>query len=272
MTSLRAGVFGVLALVAIGCEGERVLGDLENGAGQGGDETGGTANGGASGTARGGTTASGGTAQGGAPTSGGTAQGGAPASGGTAQGGAPTNGGTAQGGTSPNGGSGGGVPCFSPDNGVSPQISNLVGCPCAEGDVDQCVATGTDPLSFIAMVCGEEGRWQLVEDGPCEPRGTDVWCLLENRLFMTKGDPVPPELLCDYCEGCGFEDPRCAAIICLPKMCPSDTTLGTRCRACGMRPGGCDIIEYGCFDPCPDGETCEFGQCSNGTCNVGPCI
>jgi hypothetical protein len=254
MTSLRAGVFGLLSLIAFGCEGERVLGDLE-GAGQGGDESGGT--GGSSGTSTGGS-----------PT-GGTAQGGSTPTGGTAQGGSTPTGGTAQGGTAPNGGSGGGVPCFSPDSGVPPQFSNLVGCPCGDDDVPQCVANGTNPITLVGMVCDPDGRWILVADSPCNP-GPEPWCMVENRVFRP-GSEIPPNLTCKVCHACPMVDPVCLLIDCAPPPCEEGTAKGSRCRECGS-PGGCAIMEHGCFEPCTDGERCEWGSCSNGACNAGPCI
>ncbi|HEX6275443.1 MAG TPA: hypothetical protein VFZ53_20525 [Polyangiaceae bacterium] len=286
--SLRACFLGVLSVVAFGCEGERVLGEVDPRA-TGGDESGGTGgsgdatNGGSAsgGTAQGGSAPSGGSAQGGAAPSGGSAQAGAAPSGGSAQGGAAPNGGAAQGGAAPNGGSaqGGTAPsggnggsggiCFSPDKGVPNEFANLVGCPCTEDDVDQCVAIGTTQISLLGMVCGSDGRWQIVEDGPCEP-GPGSWCMIEGRVFKP-GSEVPRELLCEVCHACPTLDDACLLIDCAPPECPAGTARGERCRQCG-NPGGCDMMEHGCFEPCVDGERCEFGYCSNGLCRVGPCI
>jgi hypothetical protein len=243
----------VLSICGFGCELERPLGDIENGAGRGGDS------GGASGS---------GSTTGGAP-NGGSNHGGA-ANGGAANGGT-SSGGTPQGGASPNGGSAGGGGCFSPDD--NPELSlepDSQGCACSEG-TDQCLAIPEGGgLHLVGMVC-REGRWSVVEDGPCEPGPSLSWCMIENRVFKD-GGPVPAEFLCRFCWFCGAGHGACPLIDCAPPPCPAGTAQGSRCRSCGLLPGGCDITEHGCFAPCDEGETCDWGRCSDGVCSVGPCI
>jgi hypothetical protein len=96
--------------------------------------------------------------------------------------------------------------------------------------------------------------------------------MIENRVLKA-GGPVPPEFLCRLCQWCGADwNGACPVIFCQAPECPAGTVLDSRCRSCGMGPGGCDIEEHGCFEPCANAEDCEFGSCVNGTCEVGPCI
>lgn len=61
--------------------------------------------------------------------------------------------------------------CFSPTENVDRAYDgDLQGCECDPSQGDVCVGPA-------GLVCGEDGRWQAVEDGPCEP--IDTPCLGE---------------------------------------------------------------------------------------------
>jgi hypothetical protein len=101
--------------------------------------------------------AGGGDPDGGSPGSGSA---GAPqsGSGGSDEGG---QGGAASGGSSPGGTGSGGATCYSPTQNLDTAYDpGAVGCSC-DGDEPVCV-------SNVALICSA-GRWQAVEDGPCQP-------------------------------------------------------------------------------------------------------
>ena len=54
--------------------------------------------------------------------------------------------------------------CFSPtQNTAAAYAEGAEGCACEPArDVDVCV-------EGVALICGDEGRWLAVEDGPCAP-------------------------------------------------------------------------------------------------------
>ena len=256
MKSPRMAAFGIFSMVAFACEQERPLGDLEGDTGTGGSdagsETGGVLNGGASGSVGAGMTNGGGSRS----TSGGSA-----------------NGGSSEGGGSSGSGNGGatGGDCFSPDHMPERSLDpNATGCACSSDEVDQCVVVPGGPGLHVLGIGCHDGRWTTFEDGACAP-GPNGACMIENRVFKD-GGPVPGEFLCRFCLFCGGGNGACPVSTCAPPLCPAGTAQGSRCRACGFLPGGCDVMEHGCFAPCEDGDSCEWGRCSEGVCSVGPCI
>lgn len=281
LTCLRATALGVLCLLPFGCQRDRPLGELESGAGQAGDAgttgnggtTSGSANGGSvnGGSANGGS-ANGGSAEGGAST-GGLTNGGS-ATGGSANGGS-DNGGSDSGGSANGGGTG--ENCFSPDNRPERALDLVVqGCDCTSDDVDQCIMVPDAPWPHLIGMSCRDGRWSTVEDGPCEYGQTHPWgCMIENRVFK-QNMPAPPDFLCRICAWCPANfNAACDLILCLPPECPTGTVQGSRCRICGMGPGGCDIEEHGCFEPCANDDDCEDGfRClEEGFCETAsPCI
>jgi hypothetical protein len=253
MSASRYVVVGGLLLLGIGCQVDQSLGDIEEAGGEAGDASGGSDTmGGAAGSS------------GSGATSGGSTGGGASASGGTGPGTGGRGGATSGGGGT--GGSSGA--CFSPDE--NPELGldpSAIGCACDE-EPGVCVALEDGPgFHLVAMLCSG-GRWNSVEDGPCEPNAGQR-CLIGNRLYR-QGESFRDPFSCNEC-ACGMNGSLSCTLIGCDIPCPAGTVEGRRCRACGS-PGGCDIWEIGCFDPCVDGELCEFGFCDDGVCSVGPCI
>jgi hypothetical protein len=268
MTSLRLVTLGGLWLFAFGCERDQPLGDLENGAGHaqgdGGTAESGAAGGGADqgGAVNGGTSgrATGGNERGGAAT-------GAVANGGSEEGGS-SSGGTTRGGAS-SGGTGGDRNCFSPDANSELALElSASGCACNGDEPDQCIAIGEEAWPpLVGMGC-RDGHWTTVEDGPCEPTVAIPWgCMIENRVFK-EGSLVPDEFLCRFCAWCGMSYEPCQTLVCMPPACTAGTVQSSRCRSCGMGPGGCDIVEHGCFSQCESDEECTFGGCSQDICGL----
>jgi hypothetical protein len=57
--------------------------------------------------------------------------------------------------------------CFSPTRNLETAYSDGVGCDCFERGAVTCVADKTG--KNVALICSEQGSWQAVEDGPCDP-------------------------------------------------------------------------------------------------------
>ena len=265
MKSVVAGAVFVLS-VASACERTQPLGDLENRAGTGGDGAGSAARGGSSkgGAAhRGGRGGNAGSLDGG--TTGGTTgvdDGGSIDDGGF-DGGEMNDGGSIDDGGFDGGTDGGEIDCYSPDAPALALGAEGPGCVCdAEVEASACVGVPVNGnLHQIAMVC-ENGRWQTVEDGPCEP-GPGPACMIRNRIFSER---PPPQFLCEWCAHCMNDDPVCTLIDCLaPEPCPAGTIDATRCWGCGPV-DNCTLSEHGCFSPCDDTTTCDIGRCSQNVC------
>ena len=82
---------------------------------------------------------------------------------------------------------------------------------------------------------------------------------------------MPDPFSCNTCT-CGASGPDVCTERNCPIPCPAGTEPTSRCIACGMLPGGCDIVESGCFPRCDDDDQCGVGTCIDGVCSVGPCI
>jgi hypothetical protein len=253
MSASRYFVFVGLLLLGIGCQVDQSLGGIEEEGGGAGEASGGSDTmGGAGGSSGSGVTSGG-------STTGGASSGGASA-------GKGGNSGTSSGGGGSGGGSGA---CFSPDQNSELGLdASAIGCAC-DDEPDVCVAL-EDGSGFhmLAMVCNG-GRWNSVEDGPCEP--TDgPRCLIGNRLYR-QGEQFRDPFSCNTCS-CGPNGPDlCTEIGDCEIPCLPNAVGGTRCRQCGSS-GGCAIWETGCFELCPEGEPCSFGRCTDAICSIGPCI
>lgn len=157
------------------------------------------------------------------------------------------------------GGQGSSPGCFSP--GDHPELAYEVGgppgCSC-EKDAAECVRTQYQGRPWdIALMC-VDGRWQGVEDGPCDGGAT---CTIDGTEYPSGAWVPSPFDSCNRCRCDHGDVGGCTSGQCTPHSCPDGTFQAKRCTSCGPA-DGCDAWEYGCFsDPaCADG-ICSTMQC-----------
>jgi hypothetical protein len=188
------------------------------------------------------------------------------ANGGAAQGGAASVGGSSPGSSGAGGGvdfadAGSSLECYSPTQNTDTAYDpGAQGCPCDDGAEDVCVMN-------VALIC-EQGYWQAVEDGPCQPMFDP--CAPQDVMMVGGCEPAPVYFWngteCVGQSGCSCEGADCDATFASKEECEASYTSCID-RFCGGFAGfTCTDAEYCAYEP---GEYCGAADASS-TCKPRP--